>query len=72
MDPDLMTEDELTARDRVLITCTGCGETYGYAIATIAQQRADIEALIRFIDVKVQTTLDAIRPIIDRYGVEID
>jgi hypothetical protein len=46
MDPDLMTEDELAERDRVLITCTGCGETYGYAIATIAQQQADIDALV--------------------------
>jgi pyruvate/2-oxoacid:ferredoxin oxidoreductase beta subunit len=48
MDPDLMTDEQLAERDRVLITCTGCGETYGYAIATIAQQRAELEALARY------------------------
>jgi hypothetical protein len=45
MDPELMTDEQLAERDRVLITCTGCGQTYGYSIATIAQQRGDIEAL---------------------------
>lgn len=53
MDPDLMTEEELAKRDRVMITCTGCGQTYGYAVGDLNpekdQQSADIAALVEYV-----------------------
>ena len=49
MDPDLMTDEQLAERDLVLVTCTGCGETYGYKLDYVEELRAELDSVLAYI-----------------------